>query len=162
MDENNASGLPSSQNGMPLSQNGMPLTNTTFTTKEIEGLIQDRKRYLVANFITAGIPLTTTYNDHPQGTIPEETATAATYHTSMESQEETTTFAYQTAGGRMASMSNPQPEVGCHLFAVRNLMIDLFTSAARLATDKAVKLITVQSVMPKPSTDGLAKPSTSR
>lgn len=161
MDENNASGLPFSQNGMPLSQNGMPLTNTTFTTKEIEGLIQDRKRYLVANFITAGIPLTTTYNDHPQGLIPEETATASTYQTSMKTQE-TTTFAYQTAGGRTASMNNPQSEVGCHLFVVRNLRIDLFTSAARLATDKAVKLITVQPVMPKPSTDGLAKPSASR
>jgi hypothetical protein len=129
--------------------------------REIASLIQDRKRYLAYTFAVTGMPMTTTY-DQPQGIIQDATAAAAVYQTSTKTQKVSTTFAtYQTAGS-MAPMNDPLSTVRCHLFTVRNLIIDLFSSAARLAMDRAVTLTTVQSVMPKPSTNGLAKLSTSR
>ena len=100
------------------SQHGSRLPNEVFgpefTPSDIEGLVQDRKRFLIHNYITTGLPLTTTYQVKPHGAPATASATAETFQSS-EMQESTITT-HRTEKSNIASMDPSEVEVESYLF----------------------------------------------
>ncbi|KAL9092867.1 MAG: hypothetical protein Q9165_004285 [Trypethelium subeluteriae] len=88
--------------GSPTLQNLRQLM-PEFTDSELEAIMQDRKRYLVHNFITSGIAPTTMYQVDLQKIAADMGSTAATSQPSVEAKENNSTASQNVQYDRSSS-----------------------------------------------------------